>query len=155
MRKKRIGGELKIIHHMIKRNVINNPVLSKVNEMTGENSFIIGYLGNNRNKAIYQKDIEKRFSITRSTTSKILKLMEQKGLIERQKEDEDGRLKRIVLTNKSLELHKLIEGEIDQLDKNVLKGFSDKEINDLYDYLDRMIDNLKEISNDKNIIEKH
>ena len=48
-------------------------------EITRKNGWIIGdYLASNRDKDIFQKDIEYNFSIRRSTVSGILQLMEKR-----------------------------------------------------------------------------
>ena len=59
----------------------------------------------------FPKDIEKEFSINRSTTSEMLKLMCKNGMITREEVDYDARLKKIVLTEASrqhnlLKIHK-------------------------------------------------
>lgn len=67
-------------------------------ETTGGNAHIIMFLARNRNREIYQHAIEQKFCITRSTASRVLALMEKKGLIARESVAHDARCKRIVLT---------------------------------------------------------
>ncbi|SPU25488.1 MarR family transcriptional regulator [Bifidobacterium bifidum] len=59
------------------------------------------FLDRNRNREIYQHTIEQKFCITRSTASRVLALMEKKGLIARESVAHDARCKRIVLTDKA------------------------------------------------------
>ena len=70
-------------------------------ETTGGNAHIIMFLARNRDREIYQHTIEQKFCITRSTASRVLALMEKKGLIARESVAHDARCKRIVLTDKS------------------------------------------------------
>ena len=70
-------------------------------ETTGGNAHIIMFLARNRNREIYQHTIEQKFCITRSTASRVLALMEKKGLIARESVAHDARCKRIVLTDKA------------------------------------------------------
>ena len=42
--------------------------------------WIIGYLYRHRDTPVFQRDIEREFSITRSTVTNILQLMERKGV---------------------------------------------------------------------------
>ena len=70
-------------------------------ETTGGNAHIIMFLARNRNREIYQHTIEQKFCITRSTASRVLALMEKKGLIARESVAHDARCKRIVLTDKT------------------------------------------------------
>lgn len=90
-------------------------------ELTGMQSFILGYLlhHSGEGRAVYQRDLERHFHITRSTASGILRLMEQNGLITREKDvAEDARLKRIVPTPRGVEL----QGKVMQ----VLDGLQEK-----------------------------
>ena len=77
---------------------------------TGCHSFALRFFAENADRDIFQKDFEEEFSIRRSTATKILQLMEKNGLIERQKVESDARLKKIVLTNKALDIHKKAVG---------------------------------------------
>ena len=47
------------------------------------NGYIISYLCENKDKNIFQRDIEREFDLSRSTVSTILKQLESEGLIER------------------------------------------------------------------------
>ena len=88
---------------------VDNLIFRKINQFARENGveqatpmhgWIIGYLYRHRDAAVFQRDIEREFSITRSTVTNILQLMERKGYIERQSVPQDARLKRLVLTEK-------------------------------------------------------
>ncbi len=54
---------------------------------------------------MFQRDIEREFSITRSTVTNILQLMERKGYIERRSVPQDARLKQLVLTEEGICFH--------------------------------------------------
>ena len=86
---------------------VDNLIFRKINQFARENGveqatpmhgWIIEYLYRHRDAAVFQRDIEREFSITRSTVTNILQLMERKGYIERQSVPRDARLKRLVLT---------------------------------------------------------
>ena len=87
-------------------------------------------------------DIEKEFDITRSTASKVIDLMEQKGLIERQKVSSDARLKKISLTPKAEQLSALFEKDQKNLEETLTKGFTAEELQTLNEYIIRMKTNL-------------
>ncbi len=53
---------------------------------------------------IFQKDIEKEFGIRPSSATGLLQALEQAGLISREPVSSDGRLKKIVLTERAKEL---------------------------------------------------
>ena len=64
--------------------------------------------------------------------------MEQKGFIERHSVPQDARLKKLVLTPKAISLHETIKKTFDQLESDLLKGFSEKEIELFLSFVDRM-----------------
>ena len=137
MKQKKLGGEISSIKNLFNRNVENSEVFRYVNMITSTNSFILGFLERHQDIDIYQKNIEEKFLITKSTTSKILKLMEQNGLIERIGVDSDARLKKIVLTDES------VRSTLDEVEKKALEGFEPHEITQLYSYFERIKNNLK------------
>ena len=99
-----IGFEIKQTSKMIHRYINKLAAVEHANEMTGTHAWILRYLWENRNREIFQKDIEKRFDINRSSATGLLKLMEKNGLITREPVPYDARLKRIVMTEKAISL---------------------------------------------------
>ena len=76
---------------------------------TGMHGYLLRYLYENQERDVFQRDIEKAFSISRSSVTVTLQLMEKNGLIRRESVAQDARLKRIVLTQKARDLHRQIE----------------------------------------------
>ncbi len=91
---------------------------------------------------LYQRDFENEFGITRSTASKMLTGLEQKGLIRRAGVTSDGRLKQILLTDKSNKISQSIFGETRELEKKLERGFSAQELETLYGFFERIEHNL-------------
>lgn len=143
MKPKRLGCEVSAIKNLFTRNVENCESFKYATSVTSSNSFILGYLARHKNEDVYQKDIEERFSITKSTTSKVLKLMEQNGLIERIDVKEDARLKKIILTDKGYEIHESVKLALNQIEVKALEGFSEEETQILFSYCERIKENLK------------
>lgn len=143
MRPKRLGGEVSAVKNLFNRNVENCENFRYAQNITSANSFILGFLARHQDQDIYQKTIEEKFSITKSTTSKILKLMEQNELIQRIDVKEDARLKKIVLTEKGLAIHESVKNSLDQIEKKALEGFTQEEMEQLYSYFERIKTNLK------------
>ena len=56
--------------------------------------------------------------------------MEKNGLIERKANEKDGRLKQIVLTDKSLEIENSIKKEVNKVENNLKKGLTEEEVNE-------------------------
>lgn len=87
-----------------------------VEDVTVMHGWILGYLRGNAERAVYQRDIERDFSITRSTVTNILQLMEKKGYIRRESVPHDARLKRLIITPAGVEIHERIMGIFHQTD---------------------------------------
>ncbi len=143
MKKNAVGMQLRRLNNQIMRYIENSPVKKRVETITGTNGWIISYLADHADQDIYQKDLEKRFGITRSTASKAMTSMEQKGLIARESVPQDARLKKIVLTRKAVEINEMIHKDVARLEQDLTRGFTQKEIESLLGFLERMQSNLK------------
>lgn len=141
--KETVHNELRSLSHLIYRFIENLPNKKLIESMTGTNGCIICYLAENSDHDVFQKDIEKAFGITRSTASKVINLMEQKGLVERQSVSYDARLKKIVMTDKSKSISHLMAEDMTLVESVLTEGFSPDEKKALCDYLKRMKQNLK------------
>ena len=107
---------------------VDNLIFRKINQFARENGveqatpmhgWIIEYLYRHRDAAVFQRDIEREFSITRSTVTNILQLMERKGYIERQSVPQDARLKKLVLTEEGARIHEKTLQSLHQTDEFV------------------------------------
>lgn len=142
MKLKRLACEISRVKNLLSRYTQNRDQIKYAEKLTSANSHILGFLARQENNDVYQKTIEERFSITKSTASKILKLMEQNGLIERVAVDNDARLKKIILTEEGIKVHQMIKDNLEEVQEVALTGFSDDERNQLFDYLERIKSNL-------------
>ena len=86
--------------------------------------------------------MEKEFGITRSTASRVLVLMEEKGLVKRLSVEHDARLKKLVLTEKSTQMGEAMRQIGEKTDAKLLEGFSEEEKEQLYSFIDRMVENV-------------
>lgn len=141
---RQIGCALHRLDNSIGRYLCQHGLASKTrDEVTSTNMRIIRFLRTNTSRDIYQKDVEKEFGITRSTASRVLVLMEEKGLVKRLSVEHDARLKKLILTEKSERMGEAMQQIGEQTDAQLLKGFSETEKNQLYAFIDRMVENLK------------
>lgn len=141
-----VGFEVRSLNNLIKRDVERSEIFNMC-RTTGLHGWAIKYFYDNREKDIFQRDFEERFSIRRSTASKMLGLMEKKGLIERQSVSSDARLKKIVLTEKAVQLHERITQDILEREKRLLAGISPEKLEIFYEVIDTIKANL-EVKND-------
>ena len=96
-------------------------------DVTRAQSHIVGFLYHNRDRALYQRDVEAEFSVSRATASKLLTAMERNGLIRRSAVAGDARLKRLELTDKALAHMGQIRRGLNQLEDCVTRDMSEEE----------------------------
>lgn len=142
MESKAIGINLRSLNNLIMRYLEQHANKKKVDSLTMTNAWIIGYIAEHSDRDVFQRDFEREFRITRSTISKVINLMVQKGFIERRSVEHDARLKKLVLTPKALEIADLMCRDNKMLNEQLTKGFSDEELDTLYSYIERMQNNL-------------
>ena len=142
MESKAIGINLRSLNNLIMRYLEQHANKKKVDSLTMTNAWIIEYIAEHSDRDVFQRDFEREFRITRSTISKVINLMVQKGFIERQSVEHDARLKKLVLTPKALEIADLMCRDNKMLNEQLTKGFSDEELDTLYSYIERMQNNL-------------
>lgn len=139
----RFGREIKVISNLLKRLIGNYENGKYVNEVTGNNAFIIGYLAEHSDRDVFQKDLEDVFSVRRSTMSNIIARMEQKGFLIRVPVDHDARLKKLLLTEKGEAIHALMENNIRSAEKKLIENFSEEEKEMLFRLLQKLRRNLE------------
>lgn len=142
MNEVKIGREIHALDNLVRRCFEFSSHKKEVETITGNNGWIIGYLSKNEGKDIYQKDIEDHFAITRSTVSKVLQLMEQKGLIQRQSVAHDARLKKIILTEKAKKVQNFMQEDLETMERTITNGFTEEELETLFSYFQRMKKNI-------------
>ena len=92
---------------------------------------------------MFQRDIEREFSITRSTVTNILQLMERKGYIERRSVPQDARLKQLVLTEEGIRFHENTIRSFHQTDDYVAGLLTEEENTELLRLLNKLRDALQ------------
>lgn len=143
MKKSRqLGFEIRTISNLIKR-YFEQHKPEEFKESTGVHGWAIRYFYENRNKDIFQRDFETRFSIRRSTATNMLKLMEKNGLICRVSVQTDARLKKIVLTEKAIAIHKKAIKNIEVFETLLEGDITEKELDSFYIVLDKIKANLE------------
>ena len=141
---KNIGFNVRRLANYIRRDIEKSSASGKIVLPKGVNGWAIHYFYDNREKQIFQRDFEERFSIRRSTASNILKTMEQNGFIERVSVENDARLKQIILTEKAIKIHEEIMKDIERREALLRKGFTEAEIEQFLAMIDRFILNLED-----------
>lgn len=140
--KNAIGFELRTLNNLIKRDIESSKVFEYC-KATGLHGWAIGYFYENRDRDIFQRDFETHFSIRRSTASNILSCMEKNGFIIRESVEHDARLKKIILTERAIELHKTIIKDIKNREERLKKGIDKEELECFFRVIDKIKANLE------------
>lgn len=146
MKKKRTGFEISHCARLIRRYMDANALKSYIDEMTGTHGWALRYFYQNRDKDIFQRDFEKEFDIRRSTASNILSLMEKNGLVTRESVPHDARLKKIVLTQKAIDVHQQVENSFCKMEQDIAKDISDKELDAFFETLEKIKNNIERMT---------
>lgn len=89
-----------------------------------------------------QKDIAAACHIEQASLTSVLNGMEKKGLITREMRDGNRRSLYVFLTEKGKELAERINAEFEKIEKEALKGFSEKEKEELNRLLSQIHKNI-------------
>lgn len=138
---KRIALELRTAGHVIKRYFDNSCTKQYADSVTGMHGWVIRYLYDNRERDIFQRDIEEKFNIRRSSVSAMVDIMEQSGLIVRAPVLSDARLKKLTLTDKAIELHNRLEEDLKMRENMLISGIDNDELEVFFHTLEKIKNN--------------
>ena len=140
MSKKSIGFEIKTINDLIKKRIM----CDKENDyhISHTQIKIIQYMYIHKEEVIYQRDLEKKFDLKRSTISGIIDTMEKNNLVKRIDSKEDLRLKQLVLTNMALNKINVLVDKIVKFDKSLEKNISKKDLDTFYKVTEQIKNNI-------------
>lgn len=112
-------------------------------EITRANMWVLDFLYQKRNADVYQKDIEARYFINRATASKMLKRMEEKGLIRRTASEQDYRKKKLELTETGLSMVAKSHTVRRQMEKKVTSALTEEECREFRRLCLKIIDRMR------------
>lgn len=95
-----------------------------------------------QNDDIFQKDIEEEYGLRPPTATELLKKMEQNGLIRREVTSYDGRLKRIIASEKALKYKETVVHDLAGLEAELTHGLTPEELETFFRVVEKMTDNL-------------
>ncbi|NOR88282.1 MAG: MarR family transcriptional regulator [Bacteroidales bacterium] len=116
-------------------------IVKMYNRITVENDFsqAIGYvLINVKKEGIPVTKIAPLMGIEPTSLSRLLKTMEEKGLIYRKKDDSDRRVVKLYLTQKGFELKKISRKIVLDYNKMIHEHISDEELEVFFDVMNRV-----------------
>lgn len=140
-KERKIAFEIKLLDNLISRKIIENKKENK--KLSHVQVSILKYLIENKDKTVYQNDLETFLSVRRSTISGILKTMEKRNLIKKVDSLKDARKKEIILTDYSYKKSKLMKKKVTEFETLLVKGISYEELYIFFDVIDKIKENLK------------
>ncbi len=138
-----VGFEIHRTEHMMSRRLEAGVKAEGIDEITLSHGWIIRFLYENRERDIYQKDIEKYFLVGRSTVTNSIQLMEKKGLVRREFVECDARLKKVLLTEKGIQSHETIENMIAEMNSGILEGIDEQDAQVFLKVIRRIRENIE------------
>lgn len=94
-------------------------------------------------RSIYQVDIEKEFGLRPPTVTETLKSLEKKDLIRRIPDENDGRKKKIIITEKTLSMDDGVKCQVEKSEKVLLQGITKEEQEQFMKIAGKMLHNLE------------
>ena len=135
-----IGKQIQMLSRKIKRKM-DEAFLNY--GITGSQAFMLKFIHEKQiNGKVYAKNIENEFDMRRPTVTGILQLMEQNNFIKRRAEGKDARLKEIVITSKGMEIVKKIDLNVEQIEKDLVKGVPKEEMKTFLSIIGKLSKNL-------------
>lgn len=119
-----VGIALRAINNLLMRASIQQLKTAGIDNCTFMHGWILGHLCVNKENNVYQRDIEREFSLTRSAVTSIVKNMEKKGYIKRIEVKHDARLKKLVITSSGEEIHNKIVLNLQEMDKKIINDIN-------------------------------
>lgn len=134
------GMWINILSHMLKKRMNAN---TQSLGITGVQSHVMHYiLVKCADGPVFQRDVERAFSLSRSTATGILQLMEKNDLIRREIMASDARLKSLIPTKKAADLDAQIGEFLRQTEQRLTQGLSDEQLAQFIQTAEHMYANL-------------
>ena len=137
-----IGFQIRPLSNLISRK-INQMVSEEEESLTAHQSWVLDYLTLHQNQDIMQRDIEKKFSIRRSTASHMLQLMEKNGYIQRICAPDDARMKKLIITEKGIEAQRRMKDRLCRFEELFQSNISREDLQYLKQILRQLEENIR------------
>lgn len=142
MKDKSISLEIKKIDSLIVRRIMAYNK-DTIYHLTPVQIVVIKHLINNKDSVVYQKDIEKKLGLRKSTVSGILGTMIKNGIITRTDSTNDLRSKEIRLTETGYKLDKTMKKKAIEFEKLLQSNISKEDLEVFYKVTKQIQENLE------------
>lgn len=139
--KEEIGKSVICLRNEIARSM---ELLGVENSLSRAQGTILHYVFyESKNKDVYQKDIEQEFNLRRASASELLQKLENAAFIERISNENDKRLKKIIVTDKG-KLHvEQVRNNIICMEETLQKNIDEEQLQIFYHVVSQMYENCK------------
>lgn len=142
MKDKSISLEIKKIDSLIVRRIMAYNK-DTIYHLTPVQIVVIKHLIKNKDSVVYQKDIEKKLGLRKSTVSGILGTMIKNGIITRTDSTNDLRSKEIRLTETGYKLDKVMKKKAIEFEKLLQSNISKEDLEVFYKVTKQIQENLE------------
>lgn len=141
MSDKKIGFLIKQVYFMNQTKL--NAMFAEF-DLTASQTFTLIYLfhAHEEGRIINQKEIERDMDISNPTVTGILNRLEHKGLIERKTSPKDARMKHIQVSEKALELDKVLRKKFAENEAQLVACLSEEEVVQLAGMLEKILSSI-------------
>lgn len=141
---KSVGMELRSVAILMKRYRCNSQLTRECDELTNMHGYVLGFIYHRlkENRDVFQRDIETEFDMRRPTATQMLKLMEKNNLIKRYSVNYDARLKKIVLTDRAMELQSKIHKEMENVERLMIKDIAQEDMETFFNVTEKIKSNI-------------
>ena len=137
-----LGFRIRSLWQQIKRLMNRHLTENDGYGLTGMQFAIVSYIAKeSAERDVFQKDLEQKFDIRKSTVTGILNTMERDGLLLRETVPYDARLRKMMLTDKALQAKQNSEQVIDTVESQLSKGLTEEEIATFLSILEKISKN--------------
>lgn len=95
------------------------------------------------NPGIIQEKVAEMIKVDRTTASRAIKKLEMTGFIEKKEDEQNKKIKRLFPTEKGKNVYPFIKGENDYSNAVALEGFSERETETIFYFLQRVRKNIE------------
>ena len=137
-----LGFRIRSVWQQVKRLMNRHLTENDGYGLTGMQFAIVSYIAKeSATRDVFQKDLEQKFDIRKSTVTGILNTMERDGLLLRETVPYDARLRKMILTDKALQAKQNTEQVIDSVESQLSKGLTEEEITTFLNILEKISKN--------------
>ena len=140
------GAQINLLSRMLKRRL--NVTLQGLGITAIQSRVMFYIMEHSRQGPVFQRDVERAFSLSRSTATGILQQLEEKGLLRRESVPSDARLKNLVPTPRAAELDAEVRACLRQSEAVLTRGLSDGQVQLFKETLATMAANLEQAGTD-------